>query len=83
MQSANDKDTIRGVKHDQSPASVTSLQPANSNSKSDCAGREEGEGAIQIIFSLIDSCEINKLAVRSVRLILPAGDLAVLRALDH
>lgn len=36
IQSANDKDTMRGVRHDHRPASVTSLQPASSNSNSDC-----------------------------------------------
>lgn len=32
IQSARDNDTIRGVKHDHSPASVTSLHPASSSS---------------------------------------------------
>lgn len=36
IQSANDNDTIRGVKHDHKPASVTSLHPASSSSNSDC-----------------------------------------------
>lgn len=35
MQSANDRDTIRGVRHAQSPASVISLHPASSSSNSD------------------------------------------------
>ena len=39
IQSANDKDTIRGVKHDHRPASVTSLHPANSNSNKDWKDR--------------------------------------------
>lgn len=36
IQSANDKDTIRGVRQAQSPASVTSLQPASSSSNRLC-----------------------------------------------
>jgi hypothetical protein len=34
IQSASDNDTIRGVRHAHSPASVISLQPASSSSKS-------------------------------------------------
>lgn len=33
IQSAKDNETMRGVKHAQRPASVTSLHPASSNSK--------------------------------------------------
>lgn len=36
MQSASDRDTIRGVRQAQSPASVISLHPASSSSNSDC-----------------------------------------------
>lgn len=39
MQSANDRDTMRGVRHDHRPASVTSLHPASSSSNSDYAER--------------------------------------------
>lgn len=35
IQSASDNETIRGVKHDHNPASVTSLHPANSSSNND------------------------------------------------
>lgn len=35
IQSANDSETMRGVKHDHNPASVTSLHPANSSSNND------------------------------------------------
>lgn len=37
IQSAKERDTMRGVRHDHSPASVTSLHPANSNSNRLCA----------------------------------------------
>lgn len=36
MQSASERDTIRGVRQAQSPASVISLHPASSSSNSDC-----------------------------------------------
>lgn len=35
IQSANDRETILGVRHAQRPASVISLHPANSNSNND------------------------------------------------
>ena len=42
MQSASDKETMRGVRQAQRPASVTSLQPASSSSKRLCKeGQDE------------------------------------------
>lgn len=43
MQSASDRDTIRGVRQAQSPASVISLHPASSSSNSDCKERKMRE----------------------------------------
>lgn len=39
IQSANDKETILGVRHAHSPASVISLHPASSNSNNDWKGK--------------------------------------------
>lgn len=41
IQSANDSDTMRGVRHDHRPASVTSLHPASSSSNKDYAKRQK------------------------------------------
>lgn len=40
IQSANDRDTMRGVRHDHRPASVTSLHPASSSSNKDCEQKD-------------------------------------------
>lgn len=41
IQSASDNETMRGVRQDHNPASVTSLQPANSSSNNDCNGKKK------------------------------------------